>query len=193
MAKRAAELHFAETKTVAETVRGAGEFFQFCTAFGVQQIELFTAVSKATEADSEKPDFSFYISMNAEELLKHGKNVGIEPRWFAQSFGTRVRFETGVTNRQRERLRGEASFAETLASLLRKMTQHRGKSVHVAGIFAKRVIVRDGFRLGVDDKFVGIAAARLAIERRSPLPENAFQFFLRHGRDLLDGFNAEGA
>ena len=80
VAKRAAELHFAETKTVAEAVRGPGEFFQFRTALGVQQIELFTAVREAAEADSEQPDFSSYIPMGAKEFLKHRKNIGIEPR-----------------------------------------------------------------------------------------------------------------
>src|SRR5260370_14366605 len=141
--KRTAELHFAETKTVAETVRGAGEFFQFRAAFGVQQIKLFTAVSQDAEADAEKPDFSFYISMVSKEFLKHGKNIGIEPRRFSQCFGTRVRFETGVTNRQRERSRGETGLAETLTGFLRKMTQHGGQGVSIACVLAKGVIVGD--------------------------------------------------
>src|SRR5467141_2194286 len=133
-AKRAAELHFAETKTVAETVRGAGEFFQFRAALGVQQIELFTAVSKAAEADSEQPDFSFHISMGAKEFLKHRKNVGIEPRGLPERFGARMRFESGVANRQCERSRGQTCFAEPLAGFLRKMAEHRGQDVHVVGV-----------------------------------------------------------
>ena len=100
-AKRAAELHFAETKTVAETIRGAGEFFEFRAALGVEQIKLFTAVREAAEADSEQPDFSFHISMGAKEFLKHGKNVGIQPRgsppafWSAYAFRIR-RTESSV-------------------------------------------------------------------------------------------------
>src|SRR5882724_2733755 len=73
------------------------------------------------------------------------------------------------------------------------MAEHRGQNFHVAGVFAKSVIVRNRFWLRVNHEFVGIAAARLAIERRAPLAEYAFQFFPRHGRDLLDGFYAEGA
>src|SRR5882762_9314542 len=73
------------------------------------------------------------------------------------------------------------------------MAEHRRQGVRVAGIFSEGVIMRDRFRLRVDDKFVGIAAASLAIECRSPLAKNTFQFFLWHGRDLIDGFNAEGA
>src|SRR5260370_34172247 len=94
--KRAAELHFAETETVAETVRRGGKFFQFRAALGVQQIELFTAVSEATEADSEEPDFSLHIAMDSKEVLKHGKNVGIEPRRFPQRFGARIRVQPAV-------------------------------------------------------------------------------------------------
>src|ERR1700740_3366475 len=73
-AKRAAELHFAKTKTVAKAVRGAREFLQFCPAPGVQQIELFTAVRQTAEADSEQPNFSSHISMNAKKFSKHRKN-----------------------------------------------------------------------------------------------------------------------
>src|SRR6267378_2244068 len=73
------------------------------------------------------------------------------------------------------------------------MAEHRRQGVRVAGIFSEGVIVRDRFRLRVDDKFVGIAAARFAIQRRSPLAENLFEFFLRNSGDLFDSFNAEGA
>src|SRR6266478_495580 len=73
------------------------------------------------------------------------------------------------------------------------MTEHGGEGIQIIRVLAESVIVRNRFRLGVNDKFVGIAAARLAIQRRSPLAENAFQFFLRYRCDLLDGFNAEGS
>src|SRR5260370_14138299 len=73
------------------------------------------------------------------------------------------------------------------------MTEHGGEGIRIVSVRAESVVVRDRFRLGVDHEFIGIAAARLAIQRRSPLAKNAFQFFLRYGRDLLDGFNAEGA
>ena len=125
-AKRAAELHFAETKTVAETVRCAGQFFQFRAALGVEQIKLLTAVSKAAEAHSEQADSPFSIPMGAKEFLKYRKNVGIEPRGLPERFGARMRFESGVANRQCERSCGEASFAEPLTGFLRKMAEHRG-------------------------------------------------------------------
>src|ERR1700687_1980958 len=73
------------------------------------------------------------------------------------------------------------------------MAEHGGQGVRVLDIFSEGVIMRDRFRLAVDDKFVGIAAARFAIQRRSPLAENALQLFLRHRRDLFDGFDAERA
>src|SRR2546422_2640657 len=57
--KRAAELQFAETKTVAETVRGAGKLFQFCAAFGVQQIELLDR--KSTRLNSSHGYISYAV------------------------------------------------------------------------------------------------------------------------------------
>src|SRR2546430_16408799 len=190
VAQRAAKLYFAEAKTVAETVRCAGEFFQLGAAFGVQQIELRITVSQPAEADSKEADFSRHVAMDSKRFLKPGKSIRMEPRRFSQSLGARVRVKAGVANRQRERARGETGFAQAFAGFLRKMAEHGGQSVHVVGVFAKRVIVRNRFWLSVDDKFVGIAAARFAIQRRAPLAENAFQLFLGHGRNLLDSFNA---
>src|SRR5258708_14406079 len=70
--------------------------------------------------------------MGAKEFLKHGKNIRIEPSGFPQRFGARVRFESGVPNRQRERSRGETGFAQALARFLRKMAEHRGQGVRDA-------------------------------------------------------------
>src|SRR5258708_22126355 len=72
------------------------------------------------------------------------------------------------------------------------MTEHRGHRIRIVRVLAESVILRNGFWLRVNHKFVGIAAARLAIERRSPLTKNLFQLFLRNGGDLFDGFDAEG-
>jgi len=110
-AKRAAELHFAETKTVAEVVRGPSEFFQFRAALGVQQIELFTAVREAAETDSEQPDFSFYIPMGAKEFLKHRKNIGIEPRGLPSVLGARMRFESASGPRHANAHAGRFRYA----------------------------------------------------------------------------------
>src|SRR5213080_3493472 len=154
----------AKTKTVAETVRGAGEFFQFCAVIGIQQIELFAAMSQPAEADPEEPDLSFLVPMSSKEFLKHGKNVGIETRRFSQCFGACVRIKAGVANRQREGARGEAGFAQALRGFLRKMAEHGRESVRIVCVLAKSMIVRDRFWLGIDDKFVRIAAARFAVK-----------------------------
>src|SRR5262249_12506160 len=66
----------------------------------------------------------------------------------------------------------------------------------VISVFAESMIVRNGFGFGVEDEFVGVAAARFAIEGRAPLAENVFEFFRWNFRKLRDGFNskcAEGA
>ena len=116
--KRAAELHFAETEAVAETVCGAGKFFQFGATFGVQQIELFVAVRETAETDTEQPDFSFHVAMRSKEFLKNREDVCVEARGLGKRFRARVCFKSGVTNRQREGSCGEAGFAEPLAGFL---------------------------------------------------------------------------
>src|SRR5260370_41257707 len=112
--------------------------------------------------------------MDSKKFLKHGKNIGIEPRRFSQRFGARVCLESGIANGQRKRSRGQAGFAEALAGFLRKMAEHRGQGLGLTSVFAESVIVRNRFRLGVDHKFVRVAATRLAIERGAPLAENLF-------------------
>src|SRR6266571_71618 len=104
-----------------------------------------------------------------------------------------MRLEAGVTDRQSKRARGEARFAKAFASFLRKMAEHRGQRVGIVRVFAEGVVVRNGFRLGIDHKFVGIAAARFAVKRSAPLAENLFELFLRNGGDLLDRLDAERA
>src|SRR5262249_19751591 len=72
------------------------------------------------------------------------------------------------------------------------MAQHGLEHSVVVCVFAEGVIVRNRLRLGIDDKFVGIPAARLAVESIAPLTKNLFQPFARYGRDLADRFNAHG-
>ncbi len=56
--------------------------------------------------------------MDSKKFLEHGKNVGIELRGFAQSFGACVGLESGIANCQCERSRGQAGFAQALACFL---------------------------------------------------------------------------
>jgi hypothetical protein len=73
------------------------------------------------------------------------------------------------------------------------MAQHCDEHGCVIGVLAEGVVLRDGFRFGVDDEFIGIAAARFAIECRAPLAEDLLKLFLRNGGEVLDGFDAECA
>src|SRR5215470_9242966 len=73
------------------------------------------------------------------------------------------------------------------------MAEKREKSREIIGVFAESVIVRNGFGFSVDDEFVGIAAASLAVERRAPLAEDVFEFFCGDFGELRDGFDAERA
>ena len=101
--------------------------------------------------------------------------------------------ESGVADCESECARGKPGFAQAFAGFLRKVTEHRFHFRNVAGVFPERVIVGDGLGLCVDKKFVGIASARLAEERRAPLAKDGFQFFLRVRGEMLDGLDGEGA
>src|SRR5579859_599778 len=71
------------------------------------------------------------------------------------------------------------------------MTEQGEKSGEIVGVFAEGVIVGDGLRFGVDDEFVGIAAASFAIESGAPLAEDCFEFFGGNFSELCHGFDAE--
>ena len=70
------------------------------------------------------------------------------------------------------------------------MAERRCHFVQIVRVFSKRVVVRNGFGLGIDHEFVRVASARFAVERLAPLPENPFELFLRNRSKLLDGFDA---
>src|SRR5260370_6252423 len=71
------------------------------------------------------------------------------------------------------------------------MAEQRGERRVVVGVFAKSMIVRNGFRLCIDNEFVGIAAARFAVQRGAPLTENFFKLFQWLRRKLFHCFDAE--
>src|SRR6266404_6038362 len=162
-AERAAEFHGIEAEAIAQIIRGARQLFELGAALDGEQVELLRAMRQTAQAYTKQADFAAMVAVLAEKLLEYGENIGVELRWLAKCFGARVRVKAGVTNGESERARGEACFAQTLARLLRKMAQHRGERNCVIRVFAERVIVRNGFRFGVDHEFVGIAAARLAV------------------------------
>src|SRR5208337_1710855 len=107
-------------------------------------------------------------------------------------FGSGVGFEARVANGKRECAGREASFAQAFTGFLREVTEQGFQLLHVVRVFPEGVIVRDGFRFGVYQEFIGVAAARFAIERGAPLAEDFFQLFLRVRSELLDGFYAKG-
>src|SRR5712672_974011 len=115
------------------------------------------------EAYTKQADFAPLIAVSVKKLLEYGKNVGIELGRFTKRLRARVRIEASVTNGERKSARGQASFAKALAGLLRKVTEHRSERDRVVRVFTERVIVRNGFGLGVDYEFVGVAAARFAV------------------------------
>ena len=73
------------------------------------------------------------------------------------------------------------------------MAEQGVQRFRIVRILTKRVIMRNGFWLGVDDEFVGIAASRFAIERIAPLAKNLFEFFRRYCGKLVHSFDAKRA
>src|SRR6266852_8622996 len=153
-------------------IRGARQFFELGAVLRGKEIQLLGAMRQSAETHAQQTNSALVIAVLAEQILENSEDVGIELRGLAERFRARVSVETCVTDSQSQRARGQARFTQALASFLRKMAEHSGKRCGVIRIFAKRVIVRNGFGLGIDQKFVGIAAARFAIERVAPLAEN---------------------
>ena len=116
-AQRAAKLHFSKTKAVAQLVRGARQFFEPFAPLRFEQIELLAAVREAAEAHAKQADFAFHVAVLSKKFLKHAKNIGIELRRLGKSFRARVRVESGVANRQRERARRQSRFAQDVCTL----------------------------------------------------------------------------
>src|SRR5271170_3964042 len=129
--------------------------------------------------------------MLRKQRLKHAEDVRIEPRRLRKSFRARMRIKACVANSQSERARRKPSFAKPFACFLRKMAEKRVQRFVVVRILSKRMIVRNGFWLGINHKFVGIAAARLAVKRVAPSAKNLFEFFRRNRSELLHGLDAE--
>src|SRR5712672_1651182 len=145
------------------------------------------------EAYTKQADFAPVIAVSVKKFLEHCKNVGIELGRFTKRLRARVRIEASVTNGERKSARGQASFAQALASLLRKVTEHRCERDRVVRVFSESVIVGNGFWLGIDHEFVGIAAARFAVQRGTPLAEDLVEFFQRLTGELFHGFDAKRA
>src|SRR6516225_6537581 len=60
-------------------------------------------------------------------------------------------------------------------------------------VFAESVVMRNGFWLRIDQEFIRIAAASLAVEGSAPLPEDFLELLLFMGGELLDGLDAQSS
>src|SRR5277367_3707234 len=129
--------------------------------------------------------------MLSKKFLKHPKNVGVQLRGLGKRVRAGVGIETGITNCQSQSTRRQSRFAQTFARLLREIAEQGVQRFGIVRVLAKRVIVRDGLWLRVDDEFVGIASSRLAIERVAPLAKNFFEFFRRDCGELVHSLDTE--
>jgi hypothetical protein len=192
-AEGGAELDGGESESVAEVVGSLGELFEFFAAIRLEEIELLAAVGERREGGAEEADFAFRIAVVTEEVEENGENIGIELRGLEKGFGARVGVEAGVANGEGESASREAGFAKALAGFLGEMTEHGFHFGEVGSVLAKSVIVGNGFGLGINEEFVGIASARFTVEGGAPLAEDFFKFFLGVRGELFDRFDAEGA
>src|SRR5271169_56578 len=129
--------------------------------------------------------------MFGKQLLKNLEDICVEPGWLRKSFRARVRVEAGIADGQRQRARRQSRFAKALTRFLREMAEQGMQRFGVIRVFPKGMIVRNGFWLGVDNEFVGIAAPRFTIERIAPLAKDFFEFFGRDCSELIHGFDAK--
>src|SRR6266404_3527645 len=178
-AKRTAELHLVKTKAIAQGISCPRELVQFCTPRWIEQIELSVSVREPAERYSEQTDFPLRITVFAKQRKKGSECVRVKLDRLRQCFRSRVGIEAGVTNRESERPRRQPRLAQAFAGLLRKVAEHGFERNDVSRVFTKRVVVRNGFRLGIQNEFVGIASPRFAVQRCSPLPKDLFELFLR--------------
>ena len=193
MAERASELDRAEAELVAELVGGFGKFFEFFAAVGLEEFELLATMGEGGKSNSEEADLALRVTMTTEEIEKDSKDISVELHGFVEGLRPRIGFETGVTNSERKGAGGEAGFPKTLAGFLRKVAEQGFHVFDVQRVFAESVIVGDGLGLSVDEEFVGVATAGLAIESGAPLAKDFFEFFLGVRGELIDGFDPDGA
>ena len=128
-------------------------------------------------------------------MLKKFANGFEKSRVEVGRFGQRVAARDGreirIAQRERNRSRVKRRIAQTLRRLLAQITERGFQQLAVVRIFAERLIVRKRFWLGIDEKFIGVNAARFAVERRAPLPKSFFQAFQRNSLQLRDRFDAQ--
>src|ERR1700739_3810235 len=110
-----------------------------------------------------------------------------------QALRSSISLEARVADAESQRAREQSCLAQTLARLLREMAQERLHLRNIPGVFPECMIVGNGFRLGVDQEFIGVARAGFAKEGRAPLSEYFFQLFLLVRGELLDGFDSQRA
>ena len=135
--------------------------------------QLAGAVGERAEFDADQAHGATAIPMPVEKMLRGLEKQRIEMRRFRQRFCARDGLETRIANREGHGAGVQAGIAQALGGFLAEAAEHGVEHGAIGGIFAKGVAVRDGFGLGIDEKFVGILAARFAIERRAPLAEYA--------------------
>src|SRR5579872_1169775 len=111
-------------------------------------------------------------------------------RGLAQRMRARDGFKPGVSNRSRDCRSAQRGVAEPLHRFLAKPAERRIERSAVVRVKGKRVVMRNGFRLGIHEKLVSVAAARLAMQRSSPPAEILLKLFLRCGGQLPDCFDS---
>src|SRR5467141_5143348 len=104
---------------------------------------------------------------------------------------TRDRLESRIANRECDRRSAQSSIAEPLHRFLAKQAERRVERGAIIRVKRKRLVVGDRFRLGVDEKLVRVAAARLAVQRRAPAAEILLELFLCGGRKLRNDLNPQ--
>ncbi len=180
-----------ESEFIAEVIGCLGEAVQLFAAVSFEKVELLGSLAKARKRNAEQTDVSLCVTVGAEQSKENRVGIGIEVHGFLHGLRTGVGLKSCIPDGKSERTGRKTGFAETLTGFLREMAEEGFHFHDIVCVCAESVIVRNGFGLGVNEKFVGVAAAGLAVKRRAPLAEEFLQFFLFVGGELLNGFDSE--
>src|ERR1041385_7931088 len=115
----------------------------------------------------QQADFALAVAMLPKQRNKNSECVGIKLHWIIQRLGSSVSIEPSIANGQRQSPRRQSRLSQSLARVLRNMAAHRLHRLRIVGVFAKSMVLRDRFGLGIHNEFIRIAAPRFAIDRKS--------------------------
>ena len=189
--ERTAELDLGETEFVAQTIRGARQALELFPAAGIEQIELSRSGGKRSECDADEPEHRRPFHEREKRSRIVFRNTASRSEGSASVWLRVMVVKSAKRMVKRDGAGVKARVAQALGCFLAEVAERGVQLLGVVRVLAERLIVRKGFCFGVHEEFVGVDAARFAIERRAPPAERFFQSLERQGLQLRNRFDSE--